>query len=242
MLYILSSEQIQCDPVPYRKAVMVCLIALTFCCAGAFIGHYLEIFLIEHTLYKMVELLFVLLSCTVAHFPSKILGEPSEKLNIFFAISVLIAFLAFVVQYITKFNCVYIANSLVSGYTLLLLRRLVGMLRQGRQVVKSAECLCHMEWVILALNTAIAVFTFTGEYTLYPFKLALYVMYLVRMEKVLVEYGRQFIIDVKAEGADFQELSDLGGPDVEARAAQRRSAHTRGQRAKPVIADIPHAV
>jgi len=212
---------------------MVCLIALTFCCAGAFIGHYLEIFLIEHTLYKMVELLFVLLSCTVAHFPSKILGEPSEKLNIFFAISVLIAFLAFVVQYITKFNCVYIANSLVSGYTLLLLRRLVGMLRESGQVVKAAECLCQMEWVILALNIAITVLTFTGEYTFYSLKLALYVMYWIRMQKVLVEYGRQYIIDMKGEGADLQELADLGAEEVEARTTQ-----PRGHRAKPVIADI----
>eukprot|EP00971_Amphidinium_carterae_P009748 192194-Amphidinium_carterae.1 len=92
VLFVLTSEQIHLDPpgVQYRKAVMCCLMVVAGLVAASYLGYELRDLNLQHTSYKLAEAFWVLVNCTVFHFPAKILAEPQWKLNCFFYCSIIL--------------------------------------------------------------------------------------------------------------------------------------------------------
>mmetsp|Transcript_10704 Transcript_10704/g.24397 ORF Transcript_10704/g.24397 Transcript_10704/m.24397 type:complete len:306 (+) Transcript_10704:58-975(+) len=200
ILVMLTSEHIHLDPkdTPYRKAVLACLVVIACLVSASFAGYIIGEMHLQLVCYKVSEGLWVLVNSTVAHFPSRILSEPPERLQIFFYFSALLVIIAGVLHYAShrSFNVVYIANVIVSGYTLTLLGRLTSMLRTAGQCLKAAECLCRAEYVIILLNIVIILLTACVGTKAYYFKGCLFVMYWIRMHFLLVEYGRRFVVQL----------------------------------------------
>mmetsp|Transcript_57561 Transcript_57561/g.106343 ORF Transcript_57561/g.106343 Transcript_57561/m.106343 type:complete len:281 (-) Transcript_57561:238-1080(-) len=204
VLFILTSEQIHLDPpgVQYRKAVMCCLLAETGLLAASYVGYELRDPTLLHTSTILSEAFWVLVNCTVFHFPAKILAEPQWKTNCFCYCSFVMVLVATFVHHLTDFNFAYIANVIVSAYTLVLLVRLTSALRRYGKPLKPVESLMRMEYFILFLNMTIVLSTAYTKMGLYPIKAALRVMYWMRIHMVLVQYGREFIPERKGDGKE----------------------------------------
>jgi len=215
VLFILTSEQIHLDPrgVQYRKAVMCCLLVVACLVAASYVGYETRNLTLQRTAYKFSEAFWVLVNCTVFLFPAKILGEPQWKMNCMCYFSIVLVIIETSVHYLTDFNFAYVANVIVSAYTLTLMVRLTGALRRYGKPLKAAESLCKMEYVILALNFTIVLLTAFAGMRVYPMKGALNAMYWMRIHLVLVEYGREFIPENKdtddgaGGGASIEDLS-----------------------------------
>mmetsp|Transcript_63462 Transcript_63462/g.118017 ORF Transcript_63462/g.118017 Transcript_63462/m.118017 type:complete len:283 (+) Transcript_63462:55-903(+) len=213
VLFVLTSEQIHLDPpgMQYRKAVMCCLMVVASLVAASYVGYEWRDLNLQHTSYKLAEAFWVLVNCTVFHFPARILGEPQWKLNCFCYCSIVLVLVAAFVHYFTDFNFAYLANVIVSAYTLVLLVRLSSALRRYGKPLKAAESLVRMEYIILILNLSIVFLTAYARMRVYPIKGTLFVMYWMRIHTVLVEYGREFVPERKADGkeGDGVQLRDL---------------------------------
>mmetsp|Transcript_4046 Transcript_4046/g.6831 ORF Transcript_4046/g.6831 Transcript_4046/m.6831 type:complete len:290 (-) Transcript_4046:26-895(-) len=226
VLFLLLSERIHLDPpdLPYRKSIMVCLLVITTLVVVAFIAyatgkhHYIHLFA-----YKLSEGMWVLVNCTVAHFPSRLLAEPPEKLHYFFYFSLLLVAGAVVCQGLThrSYNAVYVANLAVSGYSLRLLLRLVALLQQQGLCVKAAECLCRVEYIIVFINSTIIVLTVLAGTKAYHLKGSLFVMYWFRIHFLLVEYGRRFVVQLSPEEAAANTSGELADNDIRGLKAMR---------------------
>mmetsp|Transcript_11049 Transcript_11049/g.25290 ORF Transcript_11049/g.25290 Transcript_11049/m.25290 type:complete len:268 (-) Transcript_11049:114-917(-) len=195
VLIMLASERIFRDPERYRKASLICLLAITGLVIVTFMCRVANLFYAEHIAFKLAEALWVLLNCTVAYFPSKILGAPAENLNMLAYCCMGVVVISWVIQlaFTTTFNAVYVANAVVSGYTIMLLYQLIALLQRESQVLKAVDSLYFTEYLILFLNVAIVFVTIGGQNTAYPLKVSVHVIYWIRIHTVLVEYGRRFI-------------------------------------------------
>mmetsp|Transcript_28748 Transcript_28748/g.66773 ORF Transcript_28748/g.66773 Transcript_28748/m.66773 type:complete len:295 (+) Transcript_28748:72-956(+) len=211
VLFMLTSEQISLDPVgtPYRKAAVCCLLSIAVLVATSFYGYETGAVNMQRAAKAAVEALWVLLNCTVAHFPSKILAEPSYKLTYFFyfCVFLVVADYYYDTHFYTSFDPVFLVNALVSIYTLNLLNRLTAMLQSSGMTLKPAYCLVRMEQVILALNIVIIYLTTVKHMTVYPLQGCLFVVYWMRIHMLLVEYGRRFVIQKSGASDDFHHAA-----------------------------------
>mmetsp|Transcript_43924 Transcript_43924/g.80268 ORF Transcript_43924/g.80268 Transcript_43924/m.80268 type:complete len:258 (-) Transcript_43924:180-953(-) len=209
VLFLLLAERIQHDANRVRKLMAGCLLIIAVLTNFAFVARLLEHYMIEHVLYKSMEATNIFVNFGVVYFNIQYMGEhrPDHEAGYVDRVSVgsfVLVAMAFAMQFFTTFNGTYLANCVVSCYTISVLSQCREGLKTRKTVfedgaMKSPEQSrrwrvigrqCLTEYVILLLNVVVCMLTAPPFfYTVYPFKGTIYVFYWLKIYYVLLECG-----------------------------------------------------
>ena len=203
-LLLISAETIDKDQFNYRRRIKLFLLII---CISEIISYILQLhyhFGVQRWIRKIgVELIFIILNCSVIYHMNKFLGNsPSTLSRIFYGSTIIVVFTC-ILPHSKYGRLTYAANCIVSSYSLMVLHRLksyfydlsISSFKLFTVIPVAHIALFRLEIVIFILNFIVYSVSFyygdipyPGWHVIHQFSAFICLMYLVKIYIVVVEW------------------------------------------------------
>ena len=210
-LSLISAETIDADQLNYRKRIKLFLWII---CISEIMTYILQLnyyFETQRWIRKIgVELIFIILNCSVVYHMNKFLGNSPSTLSRIFYGTTIIVISTGILPHSKYGRLTYAANCIVSGYSLIILYRLksyfhhlsLSSFKVMVAIPVSHIALLRLEIIIFSLNAivySVSVYygdeSYPGWHIIHQFSACIFLMYLIKIYIVVIEWRGHNSVD-----------------------------------------------